>query len=64
MVARWLTHVMDNLTDAHSNVVDHAAFDDEHGEMTDDERELLTLIDAAFTHAHQMRLKQAQSSSV
>ena len=59
----WLTHVLDALSDAHQNVLDQALLVDSR-ELTPEERELLEKIDAAFTHAHQMRLQDVNSTHV
>lgn len=57
----YLSHVLDQLSDAHQNVLDHAA---DMKALTPDETELLRLIDCAFNHAHQMRLRDVQTQHV
>jgi hypothetical protein len=60
----WLTHVLDTLSDAHQNVIDQALMDDTTRQLTEQELELVRLIDTAFNYAHQMRLEAVRTAHV
>lgn len=59
----WLGHVLDTLSDAHQNVLDQALMDDSRN-LTEQEVELVRLIDTAFNYAHQMRLEAVRTQHV
>ena len=60
----WLTHVLDGLSDAHQNVLDQALMNDGRKDLTEQEVELVRLIDTAFNYAHQMRLEAVRTQHV